>query len=104
MSEREKNFWAGYGAFLKLYESVGVEREDFIKAMGALIEESDDEGLVSDLVYIAMALDITLDESVERLRISLRRFASSQVIKEVIKDYQATQKFRTIERQTAARN
>lgn len=89
LSERERNYWGGYSTFLRLYDQArGIERWELIKAMGELIEESEDIGLVSDLVYLADVMDIAVDESVERLRVS-GRFGSSQVIKEVTEGYQA---------------
>ena len=92
--EDQRNF-DGTGLLLQLYDSTERDdRNEIIKAMGDLIETSENPRLVAQLVQFANALDLVqLYYNVERLRDS-GRFIDIDYMQDAIKDYFNIRDFR----------
>ena len=85
LSERDLSNWAGHSAFLRLWHSrSGTERDALARAVGEIIEESDDGKIVADLIHLVTVLRITQAyPSIDRLK-SSGRFLGDTVVQEML--------------------
>jgi hypothetical protein len=83
--------WAGSGAVLQMYyETSGTDRDNFITAMGRVIEEEESPPVIAQMLHIASSLNLTqLEPSVRALE--SREVASNSLVHDAISNFVAYQ-------------
>lgn len=97
MIPTERLDWSGSSVVLDLYDRTrGQEREDFIRAIGRIIEEGKQPlFVIAQALHIAASLDFAqVDYCVERL--SKRDVASVEPVRGAIQNYLAFRQLRTL--------
>jgi hypothetical protein len=92
---KERLDWSGSGAVLEMYNSTsGVEREQFISALGQIIEEGEEPApVIAQLIHIASSLNITqIEPSIRKLK--TRTVASEEPVRGAIQNFLAYRNLR----------